>query len=287
MTGHPGYLTDAGAAGAPRLRDYQTLTDPNSHIALHGGPDARKYAGERLGDFNTSKMVGPSPVDTVLGGDARTRAQARLRMQQNLEDGNLSWSQQPLTPDDATRVMDQTEVADRTNVLNHLQQQLVRCGMSPEAAARVADGYAHGVIPSQYVDGAASAGKVFDGGKSAFEKYSELVPTGKHWAPGVAFSPEDIEALNKIGSRFGAAGNALALGTGIYEWLGEGKAPGEILSKAAGGWAGAWGGAEIVGGVGGALGGPPGAFIGALGGSVLGAFGGEALAGRAYQWLMK
>jgi hypothetical protein len=287
MIGQPGYMTEEEAAAAARLRDYQTLTDPNSHIALHGGPDARKFAGQRLDDYNTSKFVGPLPPDTVLGGDARTRAQARLRMQQDLENGDLSWSQQPLTPDDATRVMNQAELADRTNVLNRLQEQLVRYGLSPEAAARVADGYAHGVIPSQYVGATAAAGNVFAGGESAFGKYSELVPTGQHWAPGVAFSPEDIDALKRLGSRFGFAGNALAAGTGIYEWLGEGKDPGEVLSKAAGGWAGAWGGAELGGEAGALVGGPPGAFIGALGGSILGAFGGDWLGARGYQWLTK
>jgi hypothetical protein len=287
MAGKPGYMTEEEAAAAARLRDYNTLSDPNSHIALAGGPDARKFAGERLDDFNTSKLVGPLPPDTVLGGDARTRAQTRLRLQQDLENGNLSWSQQVMTPDDATRVMDQAEVADRTNVLNRLQQQLVRCGMSPQAAAQVAEGYAHGVIPKEYVDAAAGAGKVFDGGDSAFGKYTELVPTGRHWAPGVAFSAEDIDALKRIGSRFGYAGSALALGTGIYEVLGEGKSPGEALSKAAGGWAGAWGGAEIGGELGAAFDGPVGAFIGAVGGSVLGAYGGDWLGEHGYQWLTK
>jgi hypothetical protein len=284
MIGQPGYMTQEQADAAARLRDYRTLTDPNSHIALHGGPDARKYAGQRLNDFNTSKMIGPLARDTVLGGDARSRAQARLQMQRDLENGNLSWSQQPLTPDDATRVLDQAEAADRANVLNRLQQQLVACGVSPGAAQQIADGYAHGVIPSQYVDAASAAGKVFDGGKSGFERYPDWVPTGQHWQPGIAFTPQDIEALNKIGSRFGMAGTALSLGTGLYEVFGQGKDAGEVLSKAAGGWAGAWGGAELGGGLG-SFGGPVGAFLGALGGSVLGAFGGDWAGSHAYQWV--
>jgi hypothetical protein len=287
MAGRPGYMTEEEADAAARLRDYTTLTDPNSHIAVVGGLDARKFAGQRLNDFNTSKLVGPLPADTVLGGDARSQAQSRLQLQRDLENGNLSWSQQPMTPDEATRVMNQVEVTDRTNVLNRLQQQLVRGGLSPQAAQQVAEGYAHGVLPSQYVDAAAAAGKVFDGGKSGFGVYSGLVPTGQHWAPGVAFSPEDIDALKRVGSRFGYAGSALALGTGLYEWLGEGKDPAEVLSKAAGGWAGAWGGAELGGEAGAFVGGPPGAFIGALLGSVGGAFGGDWLGQHGYKWLTR
>lgn len=285
MSGQPGYMTEEEAAAEARLRDYNTITNPNSHIAIQGGDDARKYAGERLNDYNQSRFIGPLPVDPVMGGDARDRALARMRLQQDLENGNLSWHQQPMVPDEATPLLDRVEANDRANVLTRLQEELVRCGMSPEAAQQIADGYAHGVLPKEYVDAAAGAGKVFDAGKDAFEQYSELVPTGRHWAPGVAFSPEDIEALNKIGSRFGLAGSALALGTGLYEWLGEGKNPGEVLSKAAGGWAGAWGGGWAGGEAGGFVFGPPGAFVGALVGGTAGAFGGDWLGEHGFKWL--
>lgn len=74
MAGRPGYMTDEQAAAAARLRDYQTLTDPNSHIALHGGQDARKFAGQRLNDFNTSKIVAhfrATPSSAVMHAPAR------------------------------------------------------------------------------------------------------------------------------------------------------------------------------------------------------------------------
>lgn len=284
MEGQPGYMTIEEADAAARLRDYNTLTDPDSHIARHGGPDARQLAGERLDDYTVSRFAGPLPADTVLGGDARTRAQARLELQHNLENGNTSWHQQVMTPDAATRLIDQMEVQDRALALDKLHDGLVAGGMSPGAAARIVDGFAHGTIPDEYVDAAAAAGKAFDAGNGGLEHFAESLPTGSHWAPGVAYSAEDIASLKRLAGRVGYVGNALEFGTGLYEWQ-HGAPLGEIAMKAGGGVAGAWIFGEGGAWLGGAIAGPPGAFIGALIFGAAGGIVGDNVGKDAFTWL--
>ena len=281
MEGQPGYMWRDESDAADRLRDYNTITNPASTA------DARRLAGERLDDYNQSTFVGPLTKDTVLGADARTRAQARLRLQHDLENGNTSLDVPHfMTPDQATQMVDGMEATDRANVLARLQQQLQAAGMSPGGAAQVAEGYAHGVIPQEYVAAASAAGKPFDAGKDALSNATDLLDHGRHWVPEVgAFSAEDIDTLKRVAGRFGWPGNALSLGTGLYEWLGEGKSPLEIGAQAAGGMAGTWAGIEAGTPIGAAIGGPPGAFIGALILGTLGGLGGDAAGGRVYQWL--
>jgi hypothetical protein len=106
MAGEPGYMINEQADAAGRLRDYQGITDPSHGYArsahAHGDNRSARLAGQRLDDYMTANSTGPVAKDPVLGGDARTRSQARLNLQRDLENGNLSWSQQPKTPDDAT-----------------------------------------------------------------------------------------------------------------------------------------------------------------------------------------
>lgn len=286
--GRPDNMTAEEAAAAQRLKDYAAITDPTSRFGPgfdpHQAAQARRLAGERLGDYNTSKVVGPLPTDTVLGGDARTRAQTRLKLQHDLENGQVSWHPQPMSAEEATQLIDEMEAGDRARVLAGLERCLVDGGMSKGGAAAVAEAFAHGTIPKEYIEGASAGGKVFDAGKEGIHKFAELQPTGQHWAPGVAYSAEDIEALKRFGSKFGYVGNAVELGTGLYE-LAHGAPPGEVAAKAVGGWAGAWAGAEGVGAVGAWIGGPPGAFFGALaGGTVVGLFG-DKLGEKAFKWL--
>jgi hypothetical protein len=280
MEGQPGYMTKEQADAAARLRDYKTITDPG--IVPQGEPGP---AGQRLNDYNQSRFIGPLPLDPVLGADSRAQAQARLALQDKLENGNLSWHQQPMLPDDATRLVNQVQANDRANVLGSLQQYLQQEGMSPQAAEQISEGFTHGVIPQEYIDAASGAAKPFDAGKDALEHASDLLDHGKHWVPEVnAFTPEDIETLKKVAGRIGGFGTALEASTALYELL-EGKPAGEIASKAAGGWAGAWvlGQAGAEGGA--AIGGPPGAFIGALGMGTIGGLFGDKLGGDAYEWL--
>jgi hypothetical protein len=281
MEGQPGYMSREESDAADRLRDYKAITNPAS------GADVRRLAGERLDDYNQSKFVGPLTKDTVLGADARTRAQARLQLQHDLENGNTSLDvPHYMTPDQATQMVDGMEATDRANVLTRLQQQLQAGGMSPAGAAQVAEGYAHGVIPQEYIDAASAAGKPFDAGKEALSNATDLLDHGRHWAPEVgAFSPDDIATLQKVAGRIGGVGSALEFGTGFYEMFVEGKSPLEVGAKAAGGVAGTWTGIETGTPLGAAIAGPPGAFIGALLLGTLGGLGGDWMGGRAYQWL--
>ena len=287
MEGQPGYLTRAEADAAARLRDYQAITDPAHGYArtahAHGDDRPMRLAGQRLEDYMTATSSGPVSKDVVLGGDARTRAQARLNLQHDLENGNLSWHQQPMTPDDATQLLDQMEVTDRSNALTRLQQQLQESGMTPQGAAGVAEGMSHGVVPKELIEGASAAGKPIAGGAEAFDRFGESLPTGKHWE-GATFSAEDVETLKKIGGKLGWVGNAIDFGVGLYEWQ-HGAPLGEVASKTAGGMAGAWalGALGAEGGV--AIAGPPGAFVGALVLGTVGAVGGEEAGKAAYKWL--
>jgi hypothetical protein len=286
MEGQPGYMTRAEADAAARLRDYQGITDPAHGYArtahAHGDDRPTRLAGQRLDDYMTATSTGPVSKDVVLGGDVRTRAQARLNLQHDLENGNLSWHQQPMTPDDATQLTDQIEVTDRSTALTRLQQQLQEAGMTPQGAAGVAENMSHGIVPKELVEGASAAGKPIAGGAEAFDRFGESLPTGKHWQ-GATFSAEDVETLKKIGGKLGWAGTAIDLGVGLYEWQ-HGAPLGEVVSKTAGGMAGAWAlgaiGAEV-----GAVGGPPGVFFGALAFGTVGAMGGEEAGKAAYKWL--
>lgn len=57
-------------------------------------------------------------------------------------------------------------------------------------------------------------GKAFDAGKEGFNHFADALPTGNHWAPGVAFTASDVEALKNIGGRIGAVGSVLKAGRG-------------------------------------------------------------------------
>ncbi|TGD89007.1 hypothetical protein BayCH28_06390 [Mycolicibacterium sp. CH28] len=279
--GELGWGLDEKAA-ARRLADCTAVTDPEHGVARYGDAHAKeeaaRLAGERLADFNMATSTGPVVKDPVLGGDARDRAKARLLMQRQLEDAQLPWSQIPMRPDDATKLMDKLEIQDRAAALTRLQEQLRDCGVSPEAASQVAESVAHGVVPQQYIDAANAASKAFDGGKDGVKAFAEALPVDEPWGPkGWVFTESDVKSFMKLSKHLGHVGSALEFGTGVYEWLGEGKNPVEILAKAGGGMAGAWALGEPAAGIGFAVGGPPGAFVFGLAGATVGGFLGEAV----------
>ncbi|MCP2624445.1 hypothetical protein NLB33_16465 [Mycolicibacterium smegmatis] len=272
----PGEWTAEKQAAASRLRDHDTLNNPSASL------DERRYAGERLNDYFTAQASGPLPVDPVLGGNARTRAQSRLEMQAKLEQGLLGAA--PMTPDQATAMLDNAEVEARGMVVARVEQQLEQAGMTAEGAAQAAQQMSHGIIPPELVNGASAAGKVASGLDEGFTRTADALPTGDHWKPSIdTYSPSDIEALRKIGGKLGAVGTLVDLGVGLYDYN-HGVPLGEIAAKTGGGMAGAWGlgalGAEI-----GVVGGPPGVFLGAVTFGTIGAIYGEKGGELVYKWL--
>ncbi|WP_099023668.1 putative alpha/beta hydrolase [Mycolicibacterium palauense] len=276
-------------AAARRLDDYAIVTDPANGAARYGDAheqdEAARLAGSRLGDFNLASSTGPVAKDPVLGGDMRDRARQRLLMQRQLQDAQLPWSPTPMSADDATRKMNQLEVQDRARTLTRLHEQLQDCGMSPSGAAAVVDGISQGVMPQEYLDAAAAAGTVFDNGKDAVDAFSDRLPQGRHWKPGIAFTEADIEALSKLGGRLGAVGSALEFGVGVYDIAVNDASPVDVIAKAGGGFAGAVALGQFGAWGGGAVAGPPGAFVGGLVFGTAGAFGGEKAAERIVDWI--
>jgi hypothetical protein len=286
--GGPGNFTQDEMDAQQRLIDYNAVIDPAHNVNNYKTPaeqaEGRRLAGERLGDYNMVHSTGPVAKDPVLGGDARTRAQARLNLQREYETNPPS-GMHVMGTDEATRLIDQQELNDRANVLTRAQAGLQEAGMTPQGAAQVAEGMAHGIIPKEYVDGASLSSKILAGQNEAMDHLAESLPTGRHWTAGIeTFSPSDIEALKKIGGRVGAVGSLIDLGTGIYEWQ-HGTPFGEVAAKASGGMAGAWLGGQFGAGAGGLIGGPPGAFVGALIFGSAGAFGGDWAGKKGYEWL--
>lgn len=276
LVSSPGAWTPEKQSAAGRLRDYDTINNPTASV------DETRYAGERLNDFETSKATGPLPIDPVLGGDARTRAQRRLEMQQQLEQGLLGSA--GMTPDQATAFLNSSEKQARELVMTRVQEQLQQAGMSPQGAAQAAADMSHGIIPKELVEGASAAGKPISGLKEAFDRTAESLPTGGHWDDSVVtYSAHDVEALKAVGSKLGVAGNLVDLGVGLYD-IQHGVPVGQVVAKTGGGMAGAWAlgalGAEI-----GAPAGPPGAFIGSVTLGTLGAIYGEDAGDQLYDWI--
>lgn len=273
LVNSPGAWTPEKQAAAGRLRDFATINDPSANV------DEIRYAGQRLDDYHVAHQRGPLTTDPMLGGDARTRAQTRLQWQQRWEEGHLGM--QPMTPDQATEWLNQSEMQARMLVLERFEAQLQQAGMSPEGAASAAEGMSQGAVPQELIDLGQHASKIAAGESEAYKHYSEKVPTGDHWGPGVAYSAEDVAALKNISSKLGTFGNLVDGAVALYEYN-NGVPAGEVASKLGGGIAGTWGGAQL-GAYFGTPAGPVGVFIGALVGGVAGGYGGEWLGELGYQ----
>jgi len=273
----PGAWTPEKQAASNRLRDFATANNPNAT------PDAKRYASERLDDFTTAQTAGPLPTDPVLGGDARTRARARLELQAKLEHGVLD--KPGLTPDQATAAMDQSEAQARTMVIARVQEQLQQAGMSPQGAAQAAAGMSHGQIPKELVEGASMAGKGLTGAEVSVAQTADSMRPGHPWnQSSQIYSAADIEALEKIGGRLGLAGNLVDFGVGLYEWQ-HGMPAGQVLAKTAGGTGAAWAAGELGAWLG-APAGPVGAFAGGLVFGTIGAYYGEQWTSDVYKSIM-
>ncbi|MGB8403562.1 MAG: hypothetical protein WCE30_05715 [Mycobacterium sp.] len=288
--GSPGHFTQDEMDAEQRLIDYNAVQDPAHNVNNYRTPaeqaEGRRLAGERLSDYNMVHSTGPVPKDPVLGGDARSRAQARLNLQREYET-NPPAGMHVMMTDDATRLIDQQELNDRANVLTRVQAGLQQAGMTPQGAAQAAEGMAHGIIPGQLLATGSDAAKALDASKDAFRDFAKALPTGMptDLAPSPAYySAADIDALKRIGGRLGVVGSALDVGIGLYEIYGEDKPAGEVIAKGLGGFAGAY---ELApfGAEAGATFGPVGAFTGALLAGAVGAYGGEYATDFVMKWM--
>ena len=271
-----GPWTPEKTAAAARLRDFATI---NNRTA---GVDEVQYAGQRLNDHFMSQFSGPLPKDTVIGGDARTRAQARLQMQDVLESQAYFADKPPMTPDQATQMLNQWEAEGRAMVLQQFATQLQEAGVSPQGAAAAVNQVQNGASPSQVIRDATSglatqASALGEGAKA----HAGAMPSGAHWGTAPVWSPADVEALKGFGSKLGTAGTAVDLvltGVDIYH----GASTGEELAQFGGRTLGTIGGGWAAGAAWGTLVGPQGTLVVGFLGAIAGGVGGE----KVVNWMM-
>lgn len=253
-----GPMTPARAAAAARLRDYDTIQNPASD------PSAVNLAGERLDDFQTSRVpAGSLPPDHVLGADPQRRALVRQEWQRQLEQGTPTMP--PMTPDEATAWMDQQEAQARVVAMDAMVKGLENQGLSRGAATDVAQAMAQGATLR---DIAATAGPL-----SEIKQLDGALSDGKHSLPWERYSTADLKAISGLGKAFGAFGAASEF---AFAWSDatNGAAPGKTWGGLAGSLTGGFVGGAAAGFAGGWVLGPGGAFVGAVTG---GLFGGEVL----------
>lgn len=262
----PGPMTADKADAAARLRDYATATNPASDT------DARRLASERLDDFHLARVSGPPlPADPILGIDPRGRAQLRLEMQKRYEQGSFG-DGRPMTPDQATQLLDDAEQHGRVLAIQQAVKGLESQGMSHEGAKMVVGDIARGMpwaeIAKQHGQMLGLGGAGVDGTAAA---------RGARHAVG-AFTPADLEGFEKVGKLLGKGGTAIDLALAINDYM-HGAGLGETVGKATGGIAGGWFGATGGGALAGTTLGPEGAFVGGVIGAALFALGGEKAGG--------
>lgn len=200
LVDEPGEMTPEKAEAAARLRDYATVTDSAAD------PDARRLAGERLDDFRMANFVGQLPPDMVLGGDARSNAANRLDMQRRLESGTVHPDIAPMTPDQASRALDEAETAARAWTLTSFADRLRNSGVSPGGVTRAVTAIRNGIPAREFFDQLSNAsGSVGEG----LEKYGEVLSPADHRINPSAYTKADAAALAKFGRDFGHAATVL------------------------------------------------------------------------------
>jgi hypothetical protein len=269
LVSSPGPWSPEKSSAAGRLRDFDTINNPTA------GVDEVEFAGQRLSDYSMSQFSGPLPKDTVLGGDARTRAQARLQMQQVLESQAYFADKPPMTPDQATQTLNQWEAQGRTMVLQQFATQLQEAGVSPEGAAAAINQVQNGTSPSQVIRDATSglatqASSLGEGAKA----HAGAMPGGSHWGTAPVWSHADVEALKGFGSKLGAAGTVLDGFVTTYDVIG-GAPLGEEAAQFGGRTLGTIGGGWAAGALWGSFVGPQGTLVVGFLGALAGGIGGE------------
>lgn len=251
----------AKADAATRLRDYGTATDPSVNA------DTRRLASERLDDFAMAQFTGPLPVDPILGGDARSRAQLRTEWQKKLEQGFAGGP--PMTPDQVTQLLDNGEAEGRVVVTQRAMSALERQGLPAERATEVVGRVAEGVPWAEIVQEEATRLHLAGEGITGL---GDSVSTGRHALD--ALTPGAAEDIVKLGKRLSHVGTFLDATLALNEYA-HGAPPGETAGKTLGEVGGGWLGGMLGGALGGSYLGPPGAFVGAIVAAALGEFGGE------------
>lgn len=256
---------------AARQRDQAIANDPDAD------PTARQLAQERLDDLRNSQFIGPLPTDPVLGGDARSRAQARRQFQDFFESGQAFPDRPPLSPDHATEMLDRFEAQGRELILRGFADQLNAAGVSPPGIQRALGEIQSGKSPGQVIHEAAAGiagwGGALGGGA---ESHGAALPNGRHWGGTPVWSKADAQALEVFGRRLGYAGIGLdALLT--YDNIAHGSPKGEEIAKLGGRSLGGIAGGFAAGAAWGSLVGPEGTLIVGLLGAVAGGIGGEKL----------
>lgn len=260
-----GPMTQEKADAEARLRDFAVATDPAAD------PYARQLAGERLDDFQMSRFTGNLPTDPVLGGNARTRAQSRLEMQRQLERG--AFGLPPMTPDQATRELDEGERFARSLTLSQALNTLKGQGMTESGAITVLSDLKGGTTIGDLVKDLPNYTGPAAGTLEVFGKTSS---TGKHNIGALATA--DAEALESIGKKMGAAGTALEIlmaGKALQNGAPMGQTIGETAGSIGGGYLATVGSWALAGS---AIG-PEGAAGAALISSILFSFGGKKVGG--------
>ncbi len=276
----PGNKTQPPAGTDPdqaaRQRDEAIVHDPNASAA------ERTLAQERLDDLSNSKLVGPLTLDPVTGSDSRTRAQGRRQFQQFLESGKAYPDRPPLTPDQATQLIDNWEAGSRQMILNDFGKQLQKAGVSAPGIQRAIDEVQSGKTPAEVFHDAASNMSTYGGGLGGgAESHGKAMPNGQHWGDGRVWSEADAKALEGFGRKLTKAGVGLDAAITSYDIL-NGAPAGPALAGLGGRTAGGFVGGFAAGGLWGSFVGPEGTLAVGLIGGVAGSIGGD----KAVQWML-
>ena len=260
---------------AERRRDQVIVDDPSAD------PTARRLAQERLNDLKYAHFVGPLPIDPVIGGNGRTRAEARLQFRRLLESQGLPGTG-PLTPDQATQLLDRWEVEGRQAILGNFAQQLQAAGVSPPGIQRAIGEIQSGKTPAQVLHDAADNLSFYGGALGGgAETHGAALPGGRHWGDAPVWSESDAKALEAFGRKLTIAGvglDAVLTSLDVAHGAPAGPAAAEFGGRTLGGVAGA----AAAGALWGSFVGPEGTLIAGFLGGVAGAFGGD----EAVKWAL-
>ncbi|AQA03653.1 hypothetical protein BVC93_15895 [Mycobacterium sp. MS1601] len=194
----PGPWTVEKTDAQARLNDYAIATAPSDAQVTQ---QQRELAQQRLDDFRMANFVGPLPRDPLLGGDARTRAQGRLDLQRQLEQGTLGFP--PMDRDAVTQLMNRGESFARVTTTREAYVALTTAGMSGEGAVRVIANVVDATGPG--VDG--------------LRAYAQSIPQGRHALPVDLLSATDAEVLKNLTKKAGNFGDVLGLGLAGWDYV--------------------------------------------------------------------